>query len=133
MRAACHAANAQRAQARDADLLARQGGSVQTQVRQDLLHEPPPHALLERLTDALRPLSGHVVLLSGLALIPDVSRLTEQEPLIDLWMAERRCATALVRPDHIVYGTAIDAERALALVEAAATALGVRQQEPQHA
>lgn len=168
-----------RALSRDAVLLASQGGSVQTQVRQGLLpgvrhglidpaskgagtpfpqpavscdgqedrmddllprgfllflHEAPAHPVLARLSDAMRALDGQVVVLNGPApAAPAALRIAEQEPLIDLWMAERGCAAALVRPDHVVYGTAVDAERALPLVEAAAAALGARRHEPQHA
>ena len=165
----------QRARSRDAELLARQGGSVQTQVRQSLLpgvrhglidatcqgagmpfpqphaacgerrdrldellprgfllflHELPAPALLDRLREALRPLSGHVVVLSGaVGATTGVSRIDEHEPSIAAWMAERGCAAALVRPDHVVYGIAADAQRALALVEAAVAAIGAPQRE----
>jgi len=38
-----------------------------------------------------------------------------------------------VRLDHVVYGTAVDAERALLLVEAAVAAIGEAQRALQHA
>ena len=119
------------ARARDARLLAEQGGSVKSVPRQDLIPglttgylSSQPHAA--RGTLFPQPL----VLQGGEAVLMDevlgrgwrvllgagaqawsqhsagATRLQETQGVVGAWFARHACAAAIVRPDHYVYGVA---------------------------
>src|SRR3546814_4033215 len=44
------------------------------------------------------------------SLHPRVIAIQEREPLIATWLERHRCNAALVRPDHVVFGTSARSE-----------------------
>lgn len=59
-----------------------------------------------------------------------LTRTPELHGVVARWMQRHACVAALVRPDHYVYGIAADGDEVAALVEEAATGLGLRQRCP---
>ncbi len=160
-----------RAAERDARLIAEQGGSVQTTVRQNMIPDlrdgllaletpgagtilPQPRvaaagaalALLDELTGpcirvvttgtlapapaaalvaALEPLGGRLVHagVPGADLPARVLQVAEADGVLGSWLESLGRGAAVARPDHYVYGTAIDADAALALVRRLDTGL----------
>ena len=86
-----------RARERDRRLLAEAGGKVQTVPRQNLI---PP---LERgfISPRSHPANGTLFPKDG-----GRGLRTVRPPIAADWFAKHRCAAAIVRPDHYVYGVA---------------------------
>jgi 3-(3-hydroxy-phenyl)propionate hydroxylase len=128
-----------RARARDARLLAEGGGVVRDTPRQDVL--PPlttgllhagagagtlfPQPLLsdgalmdERFGHGWRLVTDGTLALDAPpgATLVDLCRVPEREGVVADWMARHGVRAALVRPDHYVYGSAVDAAGAAALL-----------------
>ena len=121
----------QAARARDARLLAEQGGSITSQPRQDLIPglqagclSAQPHAARGTLFPQPRLLQGGQrvlmddVLGSGWRVVlgaaakswavqdKALAALQETEGVLGAWFQRHACAAAIVRPDHYVYGVA---------------------------
>jgi 3-(3-hydroxy-phenyl)propionate hydroxylase len=145
--------DAARAHARDERLLAEAGGTVRPTPRQDVLprleggalarDDSPargalfPQPWLQRQGQRVRMddvvgIGWHLVLrdaaLAHDAVLPGLRTLTlpdlnEADGVLAAWFHEHRCAAALVRPDHYVFGTAADTAGVLELVAQARAAL----------
>jgi 3-(3-hydroxy-phenyl)propionate hydroxylase len=159
------------AAARDAELLALQGGEVKTRLRQELLpgvrhglidtgskgagtpfpqprvrrpdgharlmdellprgfllclRQRPTAAQLQALQPALAAIDGCAVVFDDGDACPGLEVLNDDDGLVHRWMEVHDGAAVLVRPDHLVFGTAADTAGALALLQRAATALGI--------
>jgi 3-(3-hydroxy-phenyl)propionate hydroxylase len=136
----------ERARQRDAKLLADAGGVVKDTPRQDViprleggLLSVTPHPVVGTLFPQPRVLrNGQAVLLDevtgtgwrlalqadipapagcdGLTLIRVDGELKETEGVLQGWMQRHQCAAVLVRPDHCVFGAAMDATQLDALL-----------------
>ncbi|WP_414157468.1 bifunctional 3-(3-hydroxy-phenyl)propionate/3-hydroxycinnamic acid hydroxylase [Pseudomonas sp. BNK-15] len=106
----------------ETDLLDRFTGQT---LRLVLGAEPIDSDLLDSLQQACAPLPVSVIQLSQAPATNDVPshHYNEQDDVLGTWMRERDCSVVLVRPDHYVYGTAVDTEQALALVQRLRAAL----------
>jgi 3-(3-hydroxy-phenyl)propionate hydroxylase len=145
--------DAARAKARDERLLAEAGGTVRPTPRQDVLPRLEGGALAPddspargtlfpqpwlhrggkrvRMDDAV-DIGWRLVLcdagwaidggLPGLRAL-SLPELSESDGVLAAWFDRHRCAGALVRPDHYVFGTAIDAASVPALLAQARAAL----------
>jgi len=106
------------AAARDARLIDEVGGSIPTVPRQDLIPSleagfvsPLPHAANGTLFPQPRLQGGSLmddVVGSGWRTV-HMDGLTESEGVLAAWFTRHQCKTAIVRPDHYVYGVARDA------------------------
>ena len=142
-----------KARARDARLLADCGGTVQDTPRQDVLPRletgllaaqdssgrgtlfPQPRLTGGELMDRRCGTGWRLVLDATLApralTEPGVSQVAladeatrETEGVVAAWMQRHGCHAALVRPDHYVYGTAVDSAGIDALLAERRRALG---------
>ena len=89
------------ARARDERLLEQAGGEVVTVPRQDLIPSLEAGFLSERPHSAngtLFPKDGG----AGMRIVHKISA----QPVVRAWFERHKCATAIVRPDHYVYGVA---------------------------
>ncbi|MDA7417300.1 bifunctional 3-(3-hydroxy-phenyl)propionate/3-hydroxycinnamic acid hydroxylase [Xenophilus arseniciresistens] len=57
----------------------------------------------------------------------DLARMPERDGVVADWMQRHACVAALVRPDNYVFGVAARASEIAALIDEAASALGLRQ------
>jgi 3-(3-hydroxy-phenyl)propionate hydroxylase len=145
--------DATRAAARDARLIAEAGGSVLPTPRQDVLPRLEGGALARddnpargtlfpqpwlqragqrvRMDDAVGTGWRLVLRDAGQAIDAVVPRLrslslpalNECDGVLAAWFDRHRCSAALVRPDHYVFGTAIDAAGVRGLLAQACAAL----------
>jgi 3-(3-hydroxy-phenyl)propionate hydroxylase len=124
-----------KASARDAKLLEEAGGVVKDTPRQDVLPGletgllsdvsaggrgtlfPQPRLADGQLMDQRYGCGWRLVLRAGSGLVGavpigvtliDLQDAPEADGVVDLWMRRHQCVAALVRPDHYVYGTAVD-------------------------
>lgn len=145
-----------KARARDARLLADCGGVVRDTPRQDVLPRleagllaaqdttgrgtlfPQPRLADGLLMDRRFGCGWRLVVAAGQggAEVPegvtlvDLGLAPEAEGVVAAWMARHGCVAALVRPDHYVFGTAVDAAGVADLLAQRAAALGLREAVP---
>ncbi len=113
--------------------LAGAGSAEDVQMMDDLvrpgfllvLRDAPTVSACREWQGALSALRAQVVCLGTTACPPDVLALTEVDDLLARWFERHCCGAALVRPDHVVYGTAADASTVLALLARACAQSGM--------
>lgn len=96
------------ARERDRRLLAEAGGQVLTVPRQELI--PPLECGF--LSRRPHPANGTLFPKDGGTGLRTVQARAAPTPMVAEWFGRHRCAAAIVRPDHYVYGVA-DSEQAL--------------------
>lgn len=90
-----------------------------------VLRDAPPASLSLEWQHALARLQAQVVCMDSGACQPDVLELKEADGVLAQWFERYSCSSALVRPDHVVFGSAATADGVLALLERACARLGV--------
>lgn len=94
-----------------------------------MLKQMPDADLLASWSEALAALKAQVVSFGGATSPAGVMQFTEDDAVVADWFAHHRCEAALVRPDHVVFGTVAQAERSGALLNKARRQLSLAGQE----
>ena len=90
------------ARARDQRLLAQAGGKIATVPRQDLI----PPLEVGFLSEQPHSANGTLFPKDGKTGMRTVRKSMARTPLLRAWFERYKCAAAIVRPDHYVYGVA---------------------------
>ncbi|SDH75376.1 3-(3-hydroxy-phenyl)propionate hydroxylase [Variovorax sp. OV700] len=89
-----------------------------------VLRHAPDAAVLRALCEPAAALDVQLLCIDVAAASSGVATLVEADGILAAWFERHQCEAALVRPDHLVYGVARDAEDIEALMRRACKALG---------
>jgi 3-(3-hydroxy-phenyl)propionate hydroxylase len=90
-----------------------------------VLRRAPDAATFRAWADAAAALGAQVLCIDPSATLPGLSTLTEADGLLAAWFERHGCEAALMRPDHLVYGTARSLEDVAGLLRRAGADLGL--------